>query len=311
VLARPLTGAITAFVSTEVERVIESDRFEAVWTRIITGAHEALVNLADDGNTVITTTDDGLEVNLIPAIGAVLASVAGTSPELTANIEGVLQNLANDPPERAIAALEEATGVTLPENFGVVTIDDDGALSTVRNLVGLARTILVALVLLCAAATVGSIVAAPNRRRRTVQLLAAWALSVAVLRQLALWLADQLASGVRNPTNRAAAEAVAEAIVQGLVVAAAVLLFVIIAVAIGLWVVDRRDQIAALTRREVAPGRWWLPRPEALWPVGFVVVVTAALWFLPASLALTIGLLLVLLVGLAVVWSNERTPDLR
>lgn len=311
VLARPLTGAITAFVSTEVQRLIQSERFEAIWTRILSGAHEALVELADEGNTIITTSDDGIEVNMLPAIGAVLTSVAGVSPELTTRIDGVLESLANDPPEQAIAALEKATGITLPDTFGVVTIDDNGTLATARNLVGLARTILVALVLLCAAATVGSIVAAPNRRRRTIQLLAAWALTMAVLRQLVLWLADRLASGIRNPIDRAAAEAVTEAVVQGLVVAAAVLLFVVIAVAIGLWVLDRQQQVVALTQREKVPGRWWLPRAEAVWPIALVVAVTAALWLLPASLALTLGLLLVLLVGLAVVWSNGGTPDLR
>jgi hypothetical protein len=203
-LARPLTEALTSFVRREVTEIIESDAFNAVWTRVISGAHELLVDAVDSNNTIVTTGDDTITVNLLPAIGAVLESLTGSSPELTGPVAGALESLANDPPVQAIAAIEQATGLTLPASFGVVVIDDGGTLGTVRTVVRITRVAVVGLVLLTFAATVGSVLAAPRRRRRAMQLLGAWAVSAAVVRQVALWLADTLASQVRDPVNQQA-----------------------------------------------------------------------------------------------------------
>lgn len=311
VLARPLTGAVTAFVRTQVAAIIESDAFETVWARVLTGAHDALTDVVDDTNTIVTTGDGTIDINLLPAVAAVITQLAGASPELTSRVVTVLDNLENDPPPEAIAAIEQATGVSLPANFGVVTIDDGGGLAQVRTLVKLARAAVVALMMLAVAATVGTVVAAPVRKRRVAQLLGAWAVAVALVRQATLWVADRLAGTVRNPTDRAAAEAIVDALVQGLIVACAIVLLAVISAAVALWAVGRAAPLSALMRRQPTGDpseRWWLPAPTAVWPTVAVVATTTVMWLVDGSLVVAVGLAVALVVALVVMWANERTP---
>lgn len=303
-LAAPLTGAVSTFVEDQVEKVLGTDAFANAWRTAVDKAHEAFVFVTTSDKSLADTSTGEIVVNLIPIIGLVLQDLADVSPELVDNVTSTLDALANDPPAEAIAALQEATGITLPEGFGVITIDDGGALGTVRGLINFSRTAVVALVVLFVVCAAGALALSQRRQRTLVQLLGASAVVLAVLRQTAFALDRGLVDTVTDPVNREAADAIVFAVLEGLLLLLGWLLFVVVSGAIAVWVVNRRHSVQAMfTQRRVPSGNWWrTPAPASL-QILAVIVAVAALWWLQASLWL-MGLVVVALVVTLVVLSR-------
>ena len=303
-LAAPLTGAVSTFVEDQVEKVLGTDAFANAWRTAVEKAHEAFVFVTTSDKTLADTSTGEIVVNLIPIIGLILEDLADVSPELVDNVTSTLESLANDPPAEAIATLQQATGITLPEGFGVITIDDGGALGTVRSLIDFSRTAVVALVVLFVVCAAGAVALSQRRQRTLVQLLAASAVVLAVLRQAAFVLDRGLVDTVTDPVNREAADAIVFAVLEGLLVLLGWLLFVVVSGAIAVWVVNRRQSVRAMfTQRRVPSGNWWRTPAPASSQIIAVIVAVAALWWLPASLWL-MGLVVVALVATLVVLSR-------
>lgn len=307
-LAVPLTGAVSTFVENQVEKILATDAFANAWRTAVTRAHEAFVFVATSEKSLADTTSGQIVVNLIPVIGLVLEDLTNVSPELVDNITSTLDTLANDPPSEAIAALQQATGVTLPEGFGVITIDDGGVLGSARNVIAFAKAGVVALVVLFFACAAGALALSRRRQRTLAQFLGASAVVLAVVRQAALVLDRELVNTVQDPVNREAAGAIVYAVVEGLLVLLAWLMFTVIVAAIAVWVVHRSQVVQAMfTERRVPPGDWWRIAAPASHRIAAVVVAVAALWWLPASLWL-VGLVVVALVAVQVVLARSG-PD--
>lgn len=309
-LAKPLSAALRQFVDEQVRRVLATPEFASVWERVTTDAHTAFVAVASGADPdVATTTDDGkLVVNLIPAIGEVFESLSGASPELVDRVTGVLENLANDPPQRAVAALEEATGITLPDNFGVVVVDDGGALRTVGKVVEAVRAVVVALLVGFVVCAVAALALSRRRSRTLAQLLGGGALAVALVRQVVLWARDELVGSVVTTTNREAVSAVATSVLESLLTVLAVVLFVIIALAVGMWALHRREVIATLFAGGsdgVAAG-WWRPAAPAGAQVGVVAAGVVVLWWFGPALWLAALVVVAVVVAELVLWRSGR-----
>ena len=306
-LAKPLTAAVDEFVSKEVRNILASDAFQALWQRVISEAHQAFILVTSGDTPNVSTNDEGqVVVNLIPVIGQVFESLTGASPELVSRVTGTLESLASDPPADAVAALEKATGITLPENFGVLVINGDGTLTTVRNIVEITRVSVVALILAFVVCTAAAVALARPRRRAGVQLLGAFAVAVALVRQLALLVDSRLTQDVRVPVNRDAADAVVSSVMEGLYQTLAVLMFVIISVAIGLWATQRRQAIAAVFERSEAPARWWVTPSPASLQITAAVVAAALLWWMGPALWFAVVVVVGLVVVELVLWRAER-----
>ena len=202
-LAKPLSAAVEDFVNKAVRDVLASDQFAELWQRVTGDAHRAFVVAASGNDSNVSTDDQGrVVVNLIPVIGEVFESLTGASPDLVSRVTGTLENLASDPPAQAIEALENATGITLPKDFGVVVIDDGGTLETVRTIVEATRVAVVALIVGFVACTAAAVALARPRRRTGVQLLGAFAVTLAFVRQLAILVDERLTAEVRVPANQ-------------------------------------------------------------------------------------------------------------
>lgn len=304
-LAAPLTGAVSTFVEGQVEKVLGTDAFANAWRTAVDKAHEAFVFVTTSDRSLADTSTGEIVVNLIPVIGLILEDLADVSPELVDNVTSTLESLANDPPAEAIATLQQATGITLPEGFGVITIDDGGALGTVRGLIDFSRTAVVALVVLFVVFAAGALALSQRRQRTLVQLLAASAVVLAVLRQAAFVLDRGLVDTVTDPVNREAADAIVFAVLEGLLVLLGWLLFIVVSGAIAVWVVNRRHSVREMfTQRRVPSGNWWRTPAPASSQIIAVIVAVAALWWLPASLWL-MGLVVVALVVTLVVLSRS------
>lgn len=310
-LAIPLSAAVQGFVEDQVRKVLATEAFATVWERAVGAAHQAFVTVASGEAKNVTRDGDTLTVNLLPVIGEVLESMTGASPQLVERLTGTLEVLATKAPPEAIAALEQATSLTLPDDFGTITIDDGGALGAVRTIANLARTVVIGLLLGFVAATVGALWLSDRRFRTASQLLGAFAVVLALLHQLARWLEIELAAEVASVTNRNAVRAVVDSLTEGLVGLLARLLFVVISVAIGIWAWNRREVLAAQWERQrPESGDWW----KVAAPGGLAVLVAAAatilLWWFGPGLVFTVLIVVAVLVAEAVLWrTSRRSPN--
>ena len=306
-LAKPLSAAVEDFVNKAVRDVLASDQFAELWQRVTGDAHRAFVLAASGNDSNVSTDDQGrVVVNLIPVIGEVFESLTGASPDLVSRVTGTLENLASDPPAQAIKALENATGITLPKDFGVVVIDDGGTLETVRTIVEATRVAVVALIVGFVACTAAAVALARPRRRTGVQLLGAFAVTLAFVRQLAILVDERLTAEVRVPVNRDAAEAIVGSVMEGLYPVLAVLMFVVISVAVGLWVVRRREALAAVFERRDPPPRWWMTPSPASLQIAVVALVSVLLWWFGPAVWFAIVVVVGLVVAQLVLWRAER-----
>jgi hypothetical protein len=296
-LAAPLTGAVSTFVEEQVEKVLGTEAFANAWSTAVDKAHEAFVFVTTSDKSLADTSTGEIVVNLIPVIGLVLEDLTNVSPELVNNVTSTLDALANDPPAEAIAALEKATGITLPQGFGVITIDDGGTLGAVRDLIGFAKAGVVALIVLFVVCAAGALALSQRRQRTLVQFLATSAVVLAVLRQAAFVLDRELVNTVKDPVNRDAADAIVFAVMEGLLDLLGWLLLFVIVAAVAVWVLNRRDSVQAMfTTMRVPPGDWWrTPSPASLQIIA-VIVAVEVLWWLPASLWLIVIVLVALVV---------------
>lgn len=306
-LAKPLSAAVEDFVNKAVRGVLASDQFAELWQRVTGDAHRAFVLAASGNDSNVSTDDQGrVVVNLIPVIGEVFESLTGASPDLVSRVTGTLENLASDPPAQAIEALENATGITLPKDFGVVVIDDGGALETVRTIVEATRVAVVALIVGFVVCTAAAVALARPRRRTGVQLLGAFAVTLAFVRQMAILVDERLTAEVRVPANQDAAEAIVGSVMEGLYQVLAVLMFAVISVAVGLWVVRRREALAAVFERRDPPPRWWMTPSPASLQIAVVALVSVLLWWFGPAVWFAIVVVVGLVAAQLVLWRAER-----
>jgi hypothetical protein len=306
-LAKPLSAAVEDFVNKAVRDVLASDQFAELWQRVTGDAHRAFVLAASGNDSNVSTDDQGrVVVNLIPVIGEVFESLTGASPDLVSRVTGTLENLASDPPAQAIEALENATGITLPKDFGVVVIDDGGALETVRTIVEATRVAVVALIVGFVVCTAAAVALARPRRRTGVQLLGAFAVTLAFVRQMAILVDERLTAEVRVPANQDAAEAIVGSVMEGLYQVLAVLMFAVISVAVGLWIVRRREALAAVFERRDPPPRWWMTPSPASLQIAVVALVSVLLWWFGPAVWFAIVVVVGLVAAQLVLWRAER-----
>jgi len=306
-LAVPLTSAIEGFVEDQVRKVLATDAFAEVWERAVTAAHEAFVTVTSGEAKNVTRDGDTITVNLLPVIGEVLESLTGASPQLVSRLTDTLETLASKAPPEAIDALEQATNLTLPADFGTITIDDGGTLGAVRTVANLARTVVIVLVLGFVAATAGAIYLSSRRQRTTAQLLGAFAVVLALLFQLARWLNVELAAEITNAVDRNAVVAVADSLTAGLFDLLGWLLFVVISVGAGIWVWNRRDAAVALwERRRPEPGDWWKVAAPGWLAVAVAAGGSLLLWVFGPGLVFTILIVVAVVVAELVLWRTDR-----
>ena len=322
VLATPLTDAVDGFVTREVEAVVASERFAELWRTVLTRSHQALLGALDSDLWAATTTRDGdqITIDLVPVIATVLESLLGVSPELLGAAADAIGNLGDLSSNEVVQRIASAASITVPDDFGQLTVTDDGLLRTVLSVASAAERAVVALIVAFVVATVGAVLLAPNRRRMAFVLLGVGAVALTTLAAVAGLLTDRLTGVVTGPVARPAVSVVANALTNGLVVQLAWTLTAGILVAVALWALARKEvlrtEVASLVGTgsadgagDGAPPGWWRPSRHALAGLGIVAAAGSVLWFTGPSAWLT-GLV-VAVAGIAglLLWRASRTAN--
>jgi hypothetical protein len=215
-LAGPISQAVEDFVQEQVQKLIASPEFATLWTEANRFAHGTIVTvLGGESGEVVSTADGQVVLNLLPIVNAAIEAVSGVASELVGQDISIPPIDADTVPDEAIAAIETATGVDLPDDFGQIVLVDSDQLGVAQDVFQTTNALAIALGLLVVLSAAAALWASTRKRRTLVQIASAWMVVLVVERRLAISAGDGVVANAK-PENAGAAEAVVDTVVSAL-----------------------------------------------------------------------------------------------
>ena len=198
--AAPVANATKGFVAGQLANVMASPQFQAIWTATLTSMHQLLVAVLRGQHTAAVSTSGGyIVLNTVPLINQALGKVSGLASNLTGKPVTLPAITSADPPQQAVNKLSKALGVTLPSDFGQITLVKSSDLAQVQRGVKAFDRFTLVLPLVTIVLIALSLWLSVNRRRTVLQLAVGVSLLMIVERRVTLHEQSTLASGAHNP----------------------------------------------------------------------------------------------------------------
>jgi len=328
ILAVPLANAVTSFVEGQVDDFVRSDTFANLWATATTQAHARAVKVIEGDSDVVGASDGQIEVNLVPLINEALAQIGSLSPDIFGRTVDLPTLTVDDVPQAAQDRLSQALGTPVGEDFGVIRIDDNGALAAAQDAVRLFNLAVWVLVILTIILIPLTLWLSRRRRRTLLQLVFGIAFGLVLVRRLGLRLEGDTLNIIANTTNRAAASSIAHSFIDPLLDATAIALWILLAIAVVALVTGPYRWAVALRRGARHLGDTALHTAEAVGDratddatVAWIRANTGALQIAGAAVAVLLllaldlswlGLLLLLILLAAYeagIWWLEQSAD--
>jgi hypothetical protein len=308
--AGPLTSSLQGFVQDQVQKLFASDQFQQFWVNANTLLQQQLVAVLDGKSEALTVQGNQVVFNYLPLLNQALQQLSGTLSALL-NRTITLPTITPDTvPSQAVASLETALGVSLPDTFGSVTLFQGDELTSVQNAVSIFNKTLILAIVLFILSVILALLFSTNRRRTLLQLLTALIVVVVLERRFAIAQASNVVS-MAKPENQAAVQAIIGAFLSSLLLATKRILwvlFVVLIVAVvtapypwavraRAWVGDvGRAGVGAVRGAEIGPATAWVGgHRDALMLAGAVVAAIILLfatislgWFLVLAIVLVL-----------------------
>ena len=304
--AAPVANATKGFVASQLATVMASSQFQAIWTATLTSMHQLLVAVLRGQHTAAVSTSGGyIVLNTVPLINQALGKVSGLASNLTGKTVTLPTITSADPPQKAVNKLSKALGVTLPSDFGQITLVKSSDLAEVQRGVKAFDRLTLVLPLVTIVLIALSLWLSVNRRRTVLQLAVGVSLLMIVERRVTLHEQSALASGAHNPQ---VAQIVLGDLLHGFFVLTAWVLGIALAVLVIAvlsgpyrWAVALRSWVKR-TWLSIAGGRGgdhrgvvgWMASHAARLQLAGAVAAGILLWIVPVSWLsfLIIGVLL-------------------
>jgi hypothetical protein len=198
--AAPVANATKGYVAGQLATVMASPQFQAIWTATLTSMHQRLVAVLRGQHTAAVSTSGGyIVLNTVPLINQALGKVSGLASDLTGKPVTLPAITSADPPQQAVNKLSKALGVTLPSDFGQITLVKSADLAEVQRGVKAFDRFTLVLPLVTIVLIALSLWLSVNRRRTVLQLAVGVSLLMIVERRVTLHEQSTLASGAHNP----------------------------------------------------------------------------------------------------------------
>jgi hypothetical protein len=198
--AAPVVNATKGFVAGQLATVLASPQFQAIWTATLTAMHQLLVAVLRGQHTAAVSTSGGyIVLNTVPLINQALGKVSGLASDLTGKPVTLPTITSADPPQQAVNKLSKALGVTLPSDFGQITLVKSSDLAQVQRGVKAFDRLTLVLPLVTIFLIALSLWLSVNRRRTVLQLAVGVSLLMIVERRVTLHEQSTLASAAHNP----------------------------------------------------------------------------------------------------------------
>jgi hypothetical protein len=214
ILAGPLNNAVEGFVHDKVLALLQTDTFAQLWADANRFVHEQVLAVLDGQGNTLSVKDGVVLLNLLPLVNAALTSIQTAASGLVSNLP--LPDISvSEPSPEAIAKLESALGIDLPDNFGAIPVYNSNDLKSLQ--VGV-RTferlvyLLIALIVICFAL---ALVVSTRRRRTLLQLTVGMALATVLVRRLAIAGTTHIINGAK-PESQGVVRAVADDLISSL-----------------------------------------------------------------------------------------------
>jgi hypothetical protein len=296
VLAGPLTIAVKGFVRDQVEKVVASDAFKTFWVEANRFVHTQVLAILRGDTETISTREGKVLLNLLPLVNLALGSIQTVASDLVGRDVALPQISEEDVPSAAIAKLEQALGVDLPDTYGQVVVYDSEDLAALQKALYLFERLLVLLLVLIPILVAASLLVSTRRRRTLIQLAAGAAVGLVVIRRIAIMSRDTVFDRVdtqRFPSVRVLTDDLMESLFRYTAILLAIVLLVLLialitgpypwAVTVRGWVRDGTHAIAAAFSGERLPDsgrvRWLRDHRDALMLGGAVFAVALLLLF--------------------------------
>ena len=302
-LAGPITEAVQGFVQEKVQGLVSSPEFATLWAEVNRFAHAQVVAVLEGEGETLQVQGDQVVLNLLPIVTQGLDAVASVAGELVGRTVTLPDVSTQEIPVEAVAKIESALDVDLPDDFGTIPVYDADELGDVQRAVDLFQRGVFLLGLLFLVFGIGAVLISSRRRRTLLQLMTGLALVLVLERRFAIAEADRLVASAK-PENENAARAVVDSVLSTLLTyTSRLLLVVVIVVVIALlsgpygWAVRLRSGVSDLWRTGTGAVRG----AELAGAPGWVVAHRDALMFGVAALAVIVLLLANLTTGWSLV----------
>ncbi|MGH2636615.1 MAG: hypothetical protein ACRDHU_10805 [Actinomycetota bacterium] len=208
-LAGPMADAVRGFVQEKVQQIFASDAFASYWGRANRFVHQQVIAALRGEGEAVTVADGKVVLSLLPLVNQALQAVSSVAAELLGRQIDLPELTGEEVPVEAVARIEEALGIDLPDRFGTVTVYDSEELAAVQDAVDVAGRVLTLIIVLFLLAAAGALWASTRRRRTLVQLTTALAVVLVIERRFAIAAANGIVDEAR-PENQAAARAIVD-----------------------------------------------------------------------------------------------------
>ncbi|MFI0370134.1 hypothetical protein ACH35V_19875 [Actinomadura sp. 1N219] len=298
-LAGPVTNAVHDHLRDRVRNYMGTEQFAALWRQANRFAHAQLVAIVEGRSETVNVQNGTVTLNLLPVINDVLSTVSKELPTLFGKELQLPALSSGEVPADLRQKVATALGVTLPADFGQITVYRDGDLTGFQDAALLFKRGIVLLVIGTLACLALALVVSPGRRRTLLQFGVAVAGSVVVLSAVLRAVSDRLLERVPEGLYREAASVAVHDIFRTLRDRGDLLLWLGVALAAVLYLAGPGRVPVALRRHAVSGSRaaWSAARsrrfgeqvarfreqvarrPDALRVAGVVVAALVALPF--------------------------------
>lgn len=307
-LAGPMTNAVHGFVEERVASVFASDAFARYWERANRFVHTQLIAALRGEGDAMTVADGRVVLSVLPLVNQGLEAISSVTSELLGRQIDLPELTGEEVPVEAVARIEQALGVDLPDRFGTITVYDSEELAAVQDGADLAGRLMSLIIVLFVLAAAGALWASTRRRRTLVQLTTALTVVLVIERRFAIAAANRVIDAAK-PENRAAANAVVDQVLGTLLRYTGWLLAIVVATLLAAllsgpypWAVRLRGWVrgigAAVTgavgRGEGVPAAGWIGAHRDSLMLGGAAVFVLVLLLANLSVGWFLGLALLL-----------------
>jgi hypothetical protein len=316
-LAGPVTGAVRSFIEDRMLALFQGEAFSSYWVRANRFVHEQLIAALEGEGGTLVISDGRVVLDLLPLVERGMTAVGDVIGQLLGRTIELPELTGREVPVEAVARIEAALGIDLPERFGTIVVYDADELAAVQDAVNVASRSITLLVGALILALIAALWASTSRRRTLIQLMTAFVVVLVVERRFAIAAANNIVDRARAE-NADAARAVVDQVLGSLLsfttwllaIAIVVLIVSLVtgpypwAVRFRRWVVDLASAAAGTVRGgATGPAVPWIAAHRGALLIGGAAVFAIGVLLLELSLA---GLLVAALVLAAYVLAINR-----
>lgn len=202
VLAGPLSDAVRDYLRDTVERFLATDRFRELWEGVNRFAHPRIVAILEGRSETVSVEGSTVTLNLLPIVNDLLLAVERALPTMFDRRLDLPTLSSGEIPPNLHARIEAALGVSLPSDFGQITVYDRSRLGQLQEAVVLFKRSVALTVAAAALALALALWISPNRRRTILQLGLWLAIATVVLSRLLRAVRDDLLGRVPDGVYR-------------------------------------------------------------------------------------------------------------